>query len=94
MGVVFDLALHDLDLLRFLTDPLCTPSGELAILPVLKDNPLKLELQAFARLIRGEPGPVPSGRYGLETLRLAFELLESGRSRQARVVSFAGLPVP
>jgi UDP-N-acetylglucosamine 3-dehydrogenase len=54
-------------------------------------EPLKAELQAFLRSVR-EDTPVPvSGADGLQALRLALALVESGRTHQ--VVEVADVPV-
>jgi len=62
-------------------------NGQAAGLAVPRGNPLELELQAFVQLIAGEAVAVPSGMDGLQSLFLALELLESGKSHQVRQVS-------
>ena len=45
-------------------------------------EPLKAELQAFLKAVRGEAPVAVSGEDGLAALRLALALVESGETRQ------------
>jgi len=64
--------------------------GSMTRYPLQRHEPLKTELQAFVgALIRDEPVPI-SGTEGLQALRLALALVESGRTN--RVVEVTDVP--
>jgi predicted dehydrogenase len=57
--------------------------GRMVRFAVARQEPLKLELQAFVEAVRnGQPAPV-GGEDGLQALRLALMLIESGQKNQA-----------
>jgi UDP-N-acetylglucosamine 3-dehydrogenase len=45
---------------------------------VVRDEPLRVELEAFLRHVRGQPGPIVTGREGMEALR-AIEMATGPR---------------
>ncbi len=56
--------------------------GQMVRYAIQRQEPLKVDLEAFARAVAtGEPVPV-SGEDGLAVLRLALALVESGRTHQ------------
>jgi len=61
---------------------LAMTEGEMRRIPVKKEEPLKLELQAFTDSVRdGSPPPI-SGEDGLRALQIALLAEESGRTHQ------------
>ncbi|MCK5861595.1 MAG: Gfo/Idh/MocA family oxidoreductase [Candidatus Hydrogenedentes bacterium] len=50
-------------------------------LPVRKDEPLKLELEAFVSCIRTDTAPLVSGEDGLRVLKLAWRIIDAIREQ-------------
>lgn len=51
-------------------------------LPVRKEEPLKLELEAFVACVRNGGSPVVSGEDGLRALKLAWRIIDDMRTQQ------------
>ena len=61
---------------------LAMTEGEMRRIPVRKEEPLKLELQAFTDPVRAGTPPPISGEDGLRALEIALLAEESGRTHQ------------
>jgi predicted dehydrogenase len=47
------------------------------------DEPLRLELEHFMRVVRDDLDPVPSGKDAIEAIRVCDSALRSGKTRAA-----------
>ena len=81
-----DLSFYENDITHGIWDRLASPAGvtegNMTRFYIARAEPLRLELDAFLRCVVGAGSPEVSGEDGERALRLAAELVASGRSGQ------------
>jgi UDP-N-acetylglucosamine 3-dehydrogenase len=85
-----DLSFYENDITHGMWDRLSSPSGvsegNMTRFYIARAEPLRLELDAFLRCVVGAASPEVTGQDGERALRLAAELVASGRSCQPHAV--------
>ena len=59
---------------------------------MMRDDPLKLQMEHFGKVIRGEANPLVSARDGLLNLRITEAISEAAKAGQGVQLSIEQLP--
>jgi UDP-N-acetylglucosamine 3-dehydrogenase len=85
-----DLSFYENDITHGIWDQLSSPTGvsegNMTRFYIARAEPLRLELDAFLRCVAGRTPPEVTAQDGERALRLAAELVASGRTGQPHAV--------
>jgi UDP-N-acetylglucosamine 3-dehydrogenase len=70
--------------LDYITQEITVENSKMMTKPYIRyDEPLRLELEYFMKVVRDDLDPIPSGKDAIEAIRVCDTALKSGRTRTA-----------